>query len=52
VELKYRFAFQEGPGAQETKIVEMIKINGAWKSGQTRTNVAGWDEGSEPELGS
>ena len=49
VELKYRFAFQNGPAAQETKIVEMVKIDGAWRSGQTRTNDAGWDAGSQPE---
>jgi hypothetical protein len=46
VELKYQFGF----GArQETKIVEMVKIEGAWKSGQTRGYDATWDDGSQPE---
>ena len=49
VELKYQFAFENSPASQETKIVEMVKINGAWRSGQTRTNDAGWDDGSQPE---
>ncbi|HEV2693275.1 MAG TPA: hypothetical protein VG347_10310 [Verrucomicrobiae bacterium] len=51
VELKYQFAFENGAAAQQTKIVEMIQINGAWKSGATRTNLAGWDAGSQPEPG-
>jgi hypothetical protein len=46
VELKYRFAFGK---RQETKIVEMVKIEGAWKSGQTRVYDASWDDGSQPE---
>jgi len=46
VELKYQFAFGT---RQETKIVEMVKIEGAWKSGQTRAYDASWDEGSQPE---
>ena len=46
VELKYKFAFGE---RQETKTVEMVKIEGAWKSGQTRAWDASWDEGSQPE---
>jgi hypothetical protein len=46
VELKYKFEFGE---RQETKIVEMVKIEGAWKSGQTRAWEASWDEGSQPE---
>ena len=46
VELKYQFAFGE---RQETKTVEMVKIEGAWKSGQTRTWDASWDDGSQPE---
>ena len=46
VELKYEFAFGE---RRETKTVEMIKINGAWKSGQTRAHDASWDAGSQPE---
>jgi len=46
VELKYHFAFGE---RQETKIVEMIKIGGAWKSGQTRGWDQSWDDGSQPE---
>ena len=46
VELKYRFAFGK---RQETKTVEMVRIGGAWKSGQTRAWEPGWDKGSEPE---
>jgi hypothetical protein len=46
VELKYHFAFGK---REETKIVEMVKIEGAWKSGQTRAHDASWDEGSQPE---
>ena len=46
VELKYQFAFGK---RQETKIVEMVKIEGAWKSGQTRVHDASWDDGSQPE---
>ena len=46
VELKYQFAFGT---RQETKIVEMVKIEGAWKSGQTRAYDASWDDGSQPE---
>jgi len=49
VELKYEFAFGNGPTRQETKIVEMVKIEGAWKSGQTRVYEASWDDGSQPE---
>jgi hypothetical protein len=46
VELKYAFGF----GArQQTKLVEMIKIGTAWKSGQTRPYDPSWDQGSEPE---
>jgi len=46
VELKYQFGFGT---RQETKIVEMVKIGGAWKSGQTRMYDASWDDGSQPE---
>jgi uncharacterized protein YchJ len=50
VELKYQFAFQEDAAASPAiKIVEMIKIAGAWRSGQTRTNDATWDADSQPE---
>jgi hypothetical protein len=46
VELKYQFEFRN---RQETKIVEMVKMDGAWRSGQTRAHDASWDEGSRPE---
>jgi uncharacterized protein YchJ len=46
VELKYQFAFGN---RQETKIVEMVKIEGAWRGGQTRVYDASWDDGSQPE---
>lgn len=41
VELKYQFAFGK---RRETKVVEMIKMDGAWKSGGTRAHDPGWDE--------
>jgi RNA polymerase sigma factor (sigma-70 family) len=52
VELKYQFGFENNPTPQETKIVEMAKVNGAWRCAQTRPYDASWDEGSqsEPEL--
>jgi hypothetical protein len=46
VELKYRFAFGK---RRETKTVEMVKMKGAWKSGETRAWDPRWDNGSEPE---
>jgi len=49
VELKYQFAFGDNPTRQETKIVEMVRLEGAWKSGQTRPYDPGWDAGSQPE---
>ncbi|MGZ8900572.1 MAG: hypothetical protein ACXW3Z_10795 [Limisphaerales bacterium] len=49
VELKYQFVFGQ---RDETKIVEMVKIDGAWRSGQTRAYEASWDKGSTPEPGS
>jgi len=49
VELKYQFAFGDNPTRHETKIVEMLKLEGAWKSGQTRPYDPGWDAGSQPE---
>ena len=49
VELKYQFAFGDNPARKETKIVEMVKMEGAWKSGQTRAYDASWDNGSQPE---
>ncbi len=49
VELKYEFAFGF---REETKIVEMVKIDGAWRSGATRGWEESWDEGSVAEAGS
>jgi hypothetical protein len=49
VELKYRFEFQNSSTPQKTKIIEMVKINGAWQVGQTRAYDASWDDGSELE---
>jgi uncharacterized protein YchJ len=49
VELKYQFSFGNRSTPQETKIVEMVKIEGAWKSGRTRVYDASWDDGSQPE---
>jgi len=49
VELKYQFAFQEGPASLETKIVVMAKVNGVWRCAETRASDASWDEGSRPE---
>lgn len=47
VELKYKFAFDNQP---QTKIVTMVKLNGAWVCHETRAYDAGWDVGSQPEL--
>ncbi len=49
VALKYQFAFHNSSTPQEIKIVEMVKINGAWKCAQTRAYDASWDDGSQPE---
>ena len=49
VELKYQFAFQDGAASLETKIVVMVKVNGAWRCAETRGYDASWDEGSQPE---
>jgi len=46
VELKYRFVFQ---APQAPKIVEMVRIKGAWLSSATRTAEPSWDNGSQPE---
>lgn len=47
VELKYQFAFGDGSKRQETKIVEMVKVDDIWRCRQTRAYEAGWDDGSE-----
>ena len=52
VELKYQFTFanwQQSSPPQQTKIVTMIKVNGAWICSQTRAHDASWDVGSQPE---
>jgi RNA polymerase sigma factor (sigma-70 family) len=49
VELKYQFAFQNSSTPQETKIVVMVKVNGAWRCAQTRGYDINWDDGSQPE---
>jgi hypothetical protein len=49
VELKYQFAFQNPSTPKETKIVEMVKVDGAWRCRQTRVYDASWDAGSQPE---
>ena len=49
VELKYQFTFQDQSPPQQTKIVEMAKVNGAWRCAATRAYDAGWDAGSQPE---
>ena len=49
VELKYQFAFGDHSPVQETKIVVMVKVNGAWRCAETRAYDAGWDDGSQPE---
>jgi hypothetical protein len=46
VELKYQFTFENH---LETKIVEMVKLNGAWRCRQTSGYNANWDEGSQAE---
>ena len=52
VELKYQFTFanwQQSPNPQQTKIVIMVKVNGVWRSAQTRAHDASWDTDSQPE---
>jgi hypothetical protein len=49
VDLKYQFAFKNPPAPKVTKIIEMVKVNGAWRGGHTRAYDASWDDGSEPE---
>ncbi len=52
VELKYQFGFtdsQQSSTPQQTKIVTMVKVNGAWRCGGTRAHDAGWDSDSQPE---
>jgi hypothetical protein len=49
VELKYQFSFKNPPVPKVTKIIEMVKVNGAWRGGHTRAYDASWDDGSEPE---
>lgn len=49
VELKYQFAFQGDSSRHQTKIVKMVRINGAWKCAQTRSYDASWDPDSQPE---
>ena len=49
VELKYQFSFKNPPAPKVTKIIEMVKVNGAWRGGHTRAYDASWDDGSEAE---
>ncbi len=49
VELKYQFGFGRGADSQKTKIVLMVKNNGAWRVAQTRGYDPSWDADSQPE---
>jgi RNA polymerase sigma factor (sigma-70 family) len=49
VELKYQFGFGNDPDSQQTKIVLMVKANGAWRCAGTWPFDAGWDTDSRPE---
>lgn len=49
VELKYQFGFQPGTAPDQTKVVLMVKANGAWRCAETRAWEPGWDAGSQPE---
>ncbi len=49
VELKYRFGFQDDSTPQQTKIVDMAEMNGAWKCAQTRAYDSSWEDGSQAE---
>ena len=49
VELKYQFTFQNRPTPHVTKIIEMVKVGGAWRGGHTSGFDASWDDGSQPE---
>ncbi|MEI9866119.1 MAG: sigma-70 family RNA polymerase sigma factor [Limisphaerales bacterium] len=46
VELKYQFTFENQP---QTKIVLMVRVNGAWICRETRAYDTNWDAGSQPE---
>ena len=51
VELKYRRSSLQDNSTttEETKIVAMVKVNGAWLCGGTRAYYESWDAGSQPE---
>lgn len=49
VELKYQFGFQADNSPQQTKIVKMVKVNGAWRCRETRAYDANWDDGGRLE---
>jgi hypothetical protein len=49
VELKYQFTFQSHSTPTQTKVVTMVKVNGAWRCAQTRAYDATWDPDSQPE---
>jgi hypothetical protein len=52
VELKYQFVNSDSKASEtsaQTKIVKMVKVNGAWRCRETRAYDASWDDGSQPE---
>lgn len=49
VELKYQFGFEDSTAPLQTKIVMMVKANGAWRCAQTRAHDAAWDANCQPE---
>jgi RNA polymerase sigma factor (sigma-70 family) len=49
VELKYHFTLQDNTTPEQTKIVTMVNVNGAWLCAQTRAYDESWDAGSQPE---
>lgn len=49
VELKYQFGFGDRVASPVTKIVTMVRVNGAWRCAATRGYDASWDDASGPE---
>jgi hypothetical protein len=49
VELQYQFVFQDGKNPQQTRIVKMVKVDGAWRCRETRVDDDSWEDGSQPE---
>ncbi len=49
VELKYQFGFYGRSASQQTKIVTMVRVAGAWRCARTRGYDPSWDADSQSE---